>query len=197
MHATGSTPARRWRRSEWLAAFVLVAAVPTLSSSQPRAAAPSSDVAALALTPAEYNNTIADLLGFPRDGARWPDRSALADALSPRRTARMGVFLPPPPPPVWPWRFPAEPGAEGFEGIAQGQSPSSYQVEELHLAAMHFAAFALESLLFLPAPTGPGCQRRNRQPVPGRVSSVSPDEPIGAHFAPTSRRDWTRSGRRT
>ena len=27
----------------------------------------------LALTPAEYNNTIADLLGFPRDSARWPD----------------------------------------------------------------------------------------------------------------------------
>ena len=141
-------------------AFLLVAAVPTLSAGQT-----PSDVAPLALTPAEYNNTIADLLGFPRDGARWPPRSALADALSPRRTASKGVFLPPPPPPVWPWRFPAEPGAEGFEGIVQGQSPSSYQVEELHLAAMHFAAFALESPTFfacadwtmLPAPQQDSC----------------------------------------
>ena len=102
----------------------------------------------LALTPTEYNNTIADLLGFPRDGERWPPRPALADTLSPRRTASKGVFLPPPPPPVWPWRFPSEPGAGGFEGIAQGQDPSSYQVEELHLAAMHFAAFALLSPAF-------------------------------------------------
>ena len=76
----------------------------------------------LALTPAEYNNTVADLLGFPRDGERWPPRPPLADTLSPRRAASKGVFLPPPPPPVWPWRFPAEPGAGGFEGIAQGQN---------------------------------------------------------------------------
>ena len=96
----------------------------------------------LALTPTEYNNTIADLLGFPRDGEHWPPRPLLADTLSPRRAASKGVFLPPPPPPVWPWRFPSEPGAGGFEGIVQGQNPSSYQVEELHLAAMHFAAFA-------------------------------------------------------
>ena len=102
----------------------------------------------LALTPTEYNNTIADLLGFPRDGERWPPRPPLADTLSPRRAASKGVFLPPPPPPVWPWRFPAEPGAGGFEGIVQGQNPSSYQVEELHLAAMHFAAFALLSPAF-------------------------------------------------
>ena len=102
----------------------------------------------LALTPTEYNNTVADLLGFPRDGERWPPRPALADTLSPRRAASKGVFLPPPPPPVWPWRFPAEPGAGGFEGIVQGQSPSSYQVEELHLAAMHFASFALLSPRF-------------------------------------------------
>ena len=102
----------------------------------------------LALTPTEYNNTIADLLGFPREGERWPPRPALADTLSPRRAASKGVFLPPPSPPVWPWRFPSEPGAGGFEGIVQGQSPSSYQVEELHLAAMHFAAFALLSPTF-------------------------------------------------
>ena len=35
-----------------------------------------------------------------------------------------------------------------LEGIAQGQNPSSYQVEELHLAAMHFASFALLSPTF-------------------------------------------------
>ena len=102
----------------------------------------------LALTPTEYNNTVADLLGFPRDGERWPPRPALADTLSPRRAASKGVFLPPPPPPVWPWRFPSEPGTGGFEGIVQGQNPSSYQVEELHLAAMHFASFALLSPTF-------------------------------------------------
>ncbi|MYD86822.1 MAG: hypothetical protein F4Y14_12000, partial [Acidobacteria bacterium] len=92
-------------------------------SAEPDAAARTPP---LALTPTEYNNTIADLLGFPRDGERWPPRPALADRLSPRRAASKGVFLPPPPPPVWPWRFPSEPGAGGFEGIAQGQSPSSY-----------------------------------------------------------------------
>lgn len=114
----------------------------------PHAPAAGSGKAPLALTPAEYNNTVADLLGFPRDGDRWPPRPALADTLSPRRAASKGVFVPPPPPPVWPWRFPSEPGSGGFEGIVQGQNPSSYQVEELHLAAMHFASFALKSPTF-------------------------------------------------
>ncbi len=104
--------------------------------------------APLALTPTEYNNTVADLLGFPRDGERWPKRPAVADRISPRRAASKGVFAPPPPPDPWPWPFPAEPGADGFEGIVQGQSPSSYQVEELHLAGMHFGAFALLSPTF-------------------------------------------------
>lgn len=103
----------------------------------------------VALTPTEYNNTVADLLGFPQDGTAWPDRPPLANRISPRRAASKGVFLPPPPPPSWPWRFPEEPGSEGFEGIVQGQSPSSYQVEELHLAGMHFGAFALLSPTFL------------------------------------------------
>ena len=109
---------------------------------------PPPDAAPLALTPAEYNNTVADLFGFPRDGDRWPARPALADRISPRREPSRGVFTAPPPPPVWPWRFPAETGSEGFEGIAEGQAPSSYQVEELHLAAMHFASFALVSPTF-------------------------------------------------
>jgi len=108
----------------------------------------TSEPAPLALTPTEYNNTVADLLAFPRDGEQWPKRPAVADRISPRRTASKGVFSPPPPPDPWPWPFPAEPGADGFEGIAQGQSPSSYQVEELHLAGMHFGAFALLSPSF-------------------------------------------------
>ena len=119
------------------------AAVPGAPAEEPALRTPP-----LALTPAEYNNTIADLLGFPRDSEGWPARTELADRLSPRRAASKGVFLPPPPPPPWPWRFPAEPGSEGFEGIVQGQNPSSYQVEELHLAAMHFASYALLSPTF-------------------------------------------------
>ena len=118
---------------------------------------------ALALTPTEYNNTIADLLGFPRDGERWPPRPALAETLSPRRAASKGVFVPPPPPPVWPWRFPAEPGAGGFEGIVQGQNPSSYQVEELHRAAMHFASFALLSPTFLACDDWTGVPRAGQE----------------------------------
>ena len=117
-------------------------------ASEPAWPGPAPRTPPLALTPTEYNNTIADLLGFPRDGERWPPRPALADMLSPRRAASKGVFLPPPPPPVWPWQFPAEPGTGGFEGITEGQNPSSYQVEELHLAAMHFDSFALLSPTF-------------------------------------------------
>ena len=118
----------------------------------PTEAAETHQTAPLALTPTEYNNTVADLLGFPRDGDLWPRRPAVADRISPRRTASKGVFSPPPPPDPWPWPFPAEPGADGFEGIAQGQSPSSYQVEELHLAGMHFGAFALLSPTFFNCP---------------------------------------------
>ena len=139
--------------------------------------------APLALTPTEYNNTIADLLGFPRDGEKWPKRPPIADRLSPRRTASKGVFAPPPPPDPWPWHFPSEPGSDGFEGIVQGQSPSSYQVEELHLAAMHFGPFALLSPTFftcsdwagLPAEEKEACatssllrfaERAYRRPLP-------------------------------
>ena len=114
--------------------------------------AETHQTAPLALTPTEYNNTVADLLGFPRDGDLWPRRPAVADRISPRRTASKGVFSPPPPPDPWPWPFPAEPGADGFEGIAEGQSPSSYQVEELHLAGMHFGSFALLSPTFFNCP---------------------------------------------
>ena len=123
---------------------------PAPASGQTAAAGAASapDAAPLALTPAEYNNTIADLFGLPRDGDRWPARPAVADRISPRREPSRGVFVAPPPPPAWPWRFPQEAGLDGFEGIAEGQAPSSYQVEELHLAAMHFASFALVSPTF-------------------------------------------------
>ena len=127
----------------------------------------ASEAAPLALTPTEYNNTVADLLGFPRDGEQWPKRPAVADRLSPRRTASKGVFSPPPPPDPWPWPFPAEPGADGFEGIAQGQSPSSYQVEELHLAGMHFGSFALLS------PTFFDCSRWSELPAAEREACAT------------------------
>ena len=138
-------------RAIWRLSRRLLPALAACAIVPPGAAAQSPDAAGaslLALTPAEYNNTIADLLGFPRDGRLWPARPALAAALSPVREPSKGVFAPPPPPPVWPWRFPAEAGADGFEGLVQGQAPSSYQVEELHLAAMHFASFALVSPTF-------------------------------------------------
>jgi len=127
----------------------------------------AGEAAPLALTPTEYNNTVADLLGFPRDGEQWPKRPAVADRLSPRRTASKGVFSPPPPPDPWPWPFPAEPGADGFEGIAQGQSPSSYQVEELHLAGMHFGSFALLS------PTFFDCSRWSELPAAEREACAA------------------------
>ena len=132
------------------AGFTLSTASASPESSEAQRTAP------LALTPTEYNNTVADLLGFPRDGAQWPKRPPVADRISPRRAASKGVFSPPPPPDPWPWQFPAEPGADGFEGIAQGQSPSSYQVEELHLAGMHFGSFALLSPAFFTCPDWAG-----------------------------------------
>ena len=129
-------------------AFLCAAAVALPAAGESREAGAASETEPLALTPAEYNNTVADLLGFPRDGELWPKRPPVADRISPRRAASKGVFSPPPPPDPWPWHFPAEPGSDGFEGIAQGQNPSSYQVEELHLAGMHFGSFALLSPTF-------------------------------------------------
>ena len=80
-------------------ALALLVLAPLPAAGQGTEATPDiPGTAPLALTPAEYNNTIADLLGFPRDGERWPERPAIADTLSPRRAASKGVFLPPPPP---------------------------------------------------------------------------------------------------
>lgn len=140
----------RHRTAAALAAALFGLLAPGTAGAQATAAdgASPSGAAPLALTPAEYNNTVADLFGFPRDGARWPPRPDVADRISPRREPDRGVFAPPPPPPPWPWRFPSEAGSDGFEGIAEGQAPSSWQVEALHLAAMHFASFALVSPTF-------------------------------------------------
>lgn len=139
----------RHRTAAALAAALFGLLAPGTAVAQARSDGTSpSDSAPLALTPAEYNNTVADLFGFPRDGARWPPRPDVADRISPRREPDRGVFAPPPPPPPWPWRFPSEAGSDGFEGIAEGQAPSSWQVEALHLAAMHFASFALVSPTF-------------------------------------------------
>jgi len=119
------------------------------SASQPKRSPDSQSYPSpLALTPTEYNNTVADLFGLPRNGEQWPARPAAADRISPPPAASKGVFVPPPPAPVWPWDFPAELGSNGFEGIVEGQNPSSYQVEELQLAAMHFSSFALVSPTF-------------------------------------------------
>ena len=83
----------------WMTVLACVALAPLPAAGQNVAAATDPlSTAPLALTPAEYNNTIADLLGFPRDGERRPARPALADTLSPRRVASKGVFVPPPPP---------------------------------------------------------------------------------------------------
>jgi hypothetical protein len=48
----------------------------------------------------------------------------------------------------WPWEFPAEIGVDHFEGLAEGQIPSPYSIEEHQKAAMHFAAYVLVSPVF-------------------------------------------------
>lgn len=104
---------------------------------------------ALALTPTEFNNTVRDLLGMPMNPAAWPKPPAIAARLAPQRGERKGVFgLQAVEAPPWPWTFPAETGVEHFEGMADGQQPSPYAVEELQKAAMHFASFALVSPVF-------------------------------------------------
>ena len=103
----------------------------------------------LALTPTEYNNAVRDLLVMPSSGAAWPKPPAVAAVLSPPMGEKNGVFglasaeaLP------WPWEFPAEIGVDHFEGLAEGQIPSPYSIEEHQKAAMHFAAYVLVSPVF-------------------------------------------------
>ncbi len=90
-----------------------------------------------------------DLLGLPSDGAAWPDPPPVAARLTPPTGEVVGIFgaevqqAPP-----WPWAFPAEQGVDGFDGMADGQTPSPFGVEELQKAAVHFAAYALVSPIF-------------------------------------------------
>ena len=102
-----------------------------------------------ALTPTEYNNTVRDLLGMPLSPRAWPAAPAIAARLSPTPRERAGLFGSPAVTPApWPWAFPPEAGVDHFEGLAEGQAPSPYLIEELELAANHFAAFTLVSPTF-------------------------------------------------
>lgn len=103
----------------------------------------------LALTPTEFNNTIADLYGFPRNGDSWPDPHPIADTIAPPLGERAGLFGQAPVEiPPWPWAFPDEIGLDDFEGMSDGQIPSPYQIEEIQKAANHFAAYSLVSTIF-------------------------------------------------
>ena len=104
----------------------------------------------LQLTPTEYNNTVRDLLGMPMNPNAWPQPPALVASLLPPTGEGVGLFGSAPAPIApWPRDFPEEAGVEGFEGIAEGQSPSPYGVEELQKAAVHFAAYTLISENFV------------------------------------------------
>ena len=105
--------------------------------------------AMLALTPTEYNNTVRDLLGFSEDVDQWPDAPEIAERLTADQgepSVIFGVSSAQRDP--WPWDFPAENGVDGFEGMADGQEPSAYQLEELQKAAVHYAAYTLVSDIF-------------------------------------------------
>jgi cytochrome c553 len=101
---------------------------------------------ALQLTPTEYNNTVRDLLGMPMNPNAWPQPPAIVASLLPATGEGVGLFgAAPATIAPWPRDFPEESGVEGFEGMADGQEPSPYSVEELQKAAVHFAAYALIS----------------------------------------------------
>ncbi len=99
-----------------------------------------------ALTPTEYNNTIRDLLVMPDDGDDWPAAPAIAARFTAYEGEQSGVFgISTAEEPPWPRILPEEAGVAGFEGLAVGQEPSAYLLEELQKAAVHFASFALVS----------------------------------------------------
>jgi hypothetical protein len=102
-----------------------------------------------ALTPIQFNHTIRDLLGMPMDVKAWPAPPPIAARLSPTPRERSGLFgIPAQPIAPWPWSFPAEIGVDHFEGMAEGQLPSAYSIEEIQLAATHFASFVLAAPIF-------------------------------------------------
>jgi len=118
-----------------------------IACTSPTVTPPASPL--LALTPTEFNNTIADLYAFPRNGKNWPEPHPVANTIAPPLGERAGLFgqapieiLP------WPWVFPNEIGLDDFEGMSDGQIPSTYQIEEIQKAANHFAAYSLVSSIF-------------------------------------------------
>ena len=132
---------------------------PTEPRTEPASEEPSpveSSVVAVApafpvvmLTPNEYNNTIRDLYGFPDAFEDWPGAPPVAEEIAPADAESIGIFggqviVSPP----WPREFPEELGVHGFEGMAKGQVPSGYGLEELQKAALKLAPYALVSPLF-------------------------------------------------
>ena len=82
----------------------------------------------LALSPAEYNNTVLDLLGLPEDVSAWLRSAAHCgpyQRLSGRAGGLFGTAGTQPPP--WPWQFPPETGVDGFDGMIDGQEVSAYR----------------------------------------------------------------------
>lgn len=129
--------------------LVCLALTGTACANEPGAEAPTArqESPLVALTPTEYNNSVRDLLGMPSDGNAWPAEHPVTAKLGALPTDAKGAFsaskLNP-----WPWRFPAEAGIEEFEGMADGQIPSAYLVEELQRAAMYYGSYALLSPIF-------------------------------------------------
>ncbi len=121
----------------------------------------------IALTPTEYNNTIVDLLGLPADGDAWPELPAAVRALLPAAPDRKGIFgSKVKKAPAWPWSFNKETGVDGYTGMAAGQVASSYRVEQLNKAALHYAGYVLVSPLFFTCdaaswPTMPAAERKS------------------------------------
>lgn len=131
-----------------LLAFALIAVGVMGCEEQPEVQVePAEESPLIALTPTEFNNAVRDLLGMPANVKQWPSAPKLGVAAP--IGAGGGIFgIAAPAPPVWPYTFPAEAGVGGFEGIAAGQVPSSYQTEQLQKAARHYGAFALVSPVF-------------------------------------------------
>ena len=102
----------------------------------------------IALTPKEYNHTISDLLGLPRNGNEWPTLPNTITQIVPPAPPQFSVFGQMITPVVWPWEFPHEEGVNGFEGMATGQTPSPYLIEQLQRAALHFASYIFVSPIF-------------------------------------------------
>jgi hypothetical protein len=141
-------------RAAW--ALALAVTIVACTSDTPPAPEPVVELQSplIALTPTEYNNTIRDLRGMPMKGGEWPSAPAIAAAIIPNQNQKDGLFgggpiaLPP-----WPWDFPDEIGLDDFDGMAAGQVPTAYSVEEVQKAAIHFAVYALVSPSFFTCQT--------------------------------------------